>query len=156
MNIGMCLHPIDPAIRGGDHRVSQTQTEHDISLASASPTHTCKHARTHTHTCPSPQSRMHKKVKRKPGLSCITQIKRYASIIFSVQKTKSYKHMCPHTNTCKQTPHTLFNLAIGWVARPILPPGSPRLSLFVELQRRLRNNLSPTTDSGSDYPGPAP
>lgn len=35
MNIGICLHPIDPAIRGGDHRVSQTQTEHDISLTSA-------------------------------------------------------------------------------------------------------------------------
>ena len=44
MNIGMCLHPIDPAIRGGDHRVSRTQTEHDISLASESLTHT------HTHT----------------------------------------------------------------------------------------------------------
>lgn len=35
MNIGICLHPIDPAIRGGDHRVSQTQTEHDISITSA-------------------------------------------------------------------------------------------------------------------------
>lgn len=46
MNIGICLHPIDPAIRGGDHRVSQTQTEHDISLTSASQTHTWK-----PHTC---------------------------------------------------------------------------------------------------------
>lgn len=48
MNIGMCLHPIDPAIRGGDHRVSQTQTEHDISLASASSTG--RHLHKHTHT----------------------------------------------------------------------------------------------------------
>lgn len=35
MNIGMCLHPIDP-VRGGDHTVNQTQTEHDISLAPTS------------------------------------------------------------------------------------------------------------------------
>ena len=44
MNIGMCLHPSDPAIRGGDQRVSQTQTEHDISLTAASSTwtHTCR------------------------------------------------------------------------------------------------------------------
>lgn len=42
MNIGMCLHPIDPAIMGGDHRVSRTQTEHEISRtpAHATQTHT--------------------------------------------------------------------------------------------------------------------
>lgn len=45
MNIGICLHPIDPAIRGGDHRVSQTQTEHDISLTSAQ-----AGVKKHTHT----------------------------------------------------------------------------------------------------------
>lgn len=38
MNIGMCLHPVDPAISDGDRGVSQTQTEHDIFLASACPT----------------------------------------------------------------------------------------------------------------------
>lgn len=44
MNIGMCLHPIDPAIKVGDHRVSQTQTEHDISLTPARSSQT--HAQT--------------------------------------------------------------------------------------------------------------
>lgn len=57
MNIGMCLHPIDPAIRGGDHGVSQTQTEHDISLASASSTHA---QQTDTHTPARPHSCMYK------------------------------------------------------------------------------------------------
>lgn len=46
MNIGMCLQPIDPAIRGGDHRVSQTQFEHDISLASDTHAHACVHTLT--------------------------------------------------------------------------------------------------------------
>lgn len=72
-----------------------------------------------------------------------------------------------NTHTQART-HTSHNLAIGRVARPTLPPGSPRLAsprldstllssaLFVEQHRRPRNNLSPTTDSGSDYHGPAP
>ena len=50
MNIGMCLHPLDPAVRGGHHSVSQTQTEHDISLAPTSSAQMHTHLLVHSHT----------------------------------------------------------------------------------------------------------
>lgn len=155
MNIGMCLHPVDPAISDGDHGVSQTQTEHDIFLASTCPICARGVKKTHTHKFTFLISRRMKKFLFEQKVCSFFS---GGDVLFFPNWILSDK--------CKQTPHsytythahthTFDNLAIGWVARPILPPGSPRLSLFVGQRGCLRNNLSPTTDSGSDYHGPAP
>lgn len=108
MNIGMCLHPVDPAIRNGDHGVSQTQTEHDIFRASTRLTHK---GNTQTHIS-------NFKAYKKGGEKMCLFFK-----LYSLSKIQA--------NTILTHTRTFYNLAIGWVVRPILPPGSPRLSLFV-------------------------
>lgn len=150
MNIGMCLHPIDPAIRGGDHRVSQTQTEHDISPSPARPAHTGKHTCTSTFA---PKKKKERELKSDFKINPSRKLKRQREM-----KTKIPVYIRKHTQTnpTHRHAHACFNLAMGQVVGPILPPGLPCLFPFVEKHRCLRNNSSPTTDSGSDIPGPSP
>lgn len=107
MNIGMCLQPIDPTFGGGDHRVSQTQTGHDIFLASASP-HTHTHLDTHSHVCT-------KRQRENVNFHTLHYMKEYI---------ESYKkhicaNTCPYANTRKHTQHT--TLLLGGLLDPYCP-----------------------------------